>query len=313
MTALRWSLLYLRSPEGGVENVEEMGRAGYSLLALNVGDYPPEAWRKVEEKAGPAGLVCLPWARCRSDGDVRRLVALALDRYQGRAILDVEKELDTGKVSWQAVEDACRALAEAAVTTEPWLYEGFPWERLQATVQLQLFPQENEVSRRPRDCRAHAYLLGCHWVQPMLGMHGLGPEAFSLEPPLAVYAADDIGAGNYGRWAVRSPQPIEETRFPYRGPLYGPSHPRGPSPRSPYVLALKRALHRAGFGNFPAPDERFNRPLEAALRRMQLYHGIRPTGQYGLGSWQALRRLQAADPGQGYALDEQALSLAVAS
>jgi len=301
------SLLYLRSPEGGVENTDDMRRAGYSAVAVNVGDHPPTAWRRVEEKAKASGLTVLPWARCRTDGEVRRLASFALNLYQGLAILDVERELDTGEVSWQTVEDACRQLEDAALTTEPWLFEGFPWQRLEAVVQLQLFPQENEVSRHPRDCRAHAYTLGCRRVQFMLGVHGLNPEDFSLDPPLAVYTADDIGPHNYPRWAARNPDPLPVERFPYRGPLYGPSHPNRQSPPTPLVAALKRALHRAGFGTFPNPDLRFNRSLEAALRHLQAYYGIRPTGQYGTGSWQALRRLQAADPGEGYALDEKAL------
>lgn len=97
---------------------------------------------------------------------------------------------------------------------------------------------------------------------------------------------------------------LTENELPYTGPYYGPSHPDGKH-RGPTAKALKRALDRIGVFPFPRPDDRYNLLLEQAMGRWQDSLGIKPaSGQYGQGSWRAMRTAVVADG--TYAMDKTA-------
>jgi hypothetical protein len=98
---------------------------------------------------------------------------------------------------------------------------------------------------------------------------------------------------------------IDPEAFPYTGPLYGPSDTRE-SRESGTAKALKRALNRLGFLDEPELDGVYSAELERALANWQRGEGISPTGQYGRGSYEALRGAATADG--AYAMDETARS-----
>lgn len=81
---------------------------------------------------------------------------------------------------------------------------------------------------------------------------------------------------------------LTQLQAPYTGPYYGPSHDKGPM-KGPTAIALKRALSRLGFLPWREFDDQYNKKLEEAMRKFQGATGIKPTGQYGRGSWTVLR------------------------
>ena len=290
--------LYLRNPQGGVEDVASMKAGGFGWIAINVGDTRRAEWSLVEERAKASGVTVLPWRRCNTDAHVNELCDLARREYSGRVIVNAEKELDTGTVSAAGIVTATEDM-DAALSTEPMIFGNLAGSPLLAKliVQLQLFPQENDTSKKPRDCRAHAFAMGAKVVHFMLGVHNPDPPKPPLDPkslparqaPYSVYTADDCG-NVFAPWSPRQPALLE---IPFTGPLFGPSHANGPSPDCGTVQALKIAMHRAGFGTFTSPDGVYSEDLERALANFQRNFGIPATGQFGRGSHESLRRLLA--------------------
>jgi hypothetical protein len=110
---------------------------------------------------------------------------------------------------------------------------------------------------------------------------------------------------------------LTHIQCPYTGPLFGPSHPRGPN-KSGTAEAIGRAMVRLGFLNAALGelDEHFNKGKELAVQKWQrTLPNVQDTGQYGRGSWLALRaaKVQKPKPHAGeYALDGPALKLILA-
>jgi peptidoglycan hydrolase-like protein with peptidoglycan-binding domain len=306
--------LYLRNPRGGVEDVATMKAGGFSWIAINVGDHLPPEWSLIEQRADAAGVTVLPWRRCSNDAHVDELCDLARKEYSGRVIVNAEKELDTGEVTAEAIVTATEGM-DAALSTEPLVFSVLGGSPLLAKliVQLQLFPQENPISKEPRECRAHAFDLGAKTVHFMLGVHDPAPPEPPLDPeslpprqaPYSVYTADDCG-NVFTPWSPRQPAALQ---IPFTGPLFGPSHQSGPSPECGTVQALKVALHRAGFGTFPNADGVYGEDLEKALANFQRNFGITASGQYGKASYECVCRLLAVTPRAGYALTMSAREL----
>lgn len=301
--------LYLRNPRGGVEDVVAMRSAGFRAIAINVRDHPLAAWSTVTARAAAASVTVLPWARCRTDADVRELCAGAR-KLGSRVIVNAEDELfgDDPDVTLACIERETRDL-DAALSMLPWAGDLDLSIVKRLTIHLQLFPQENPdplgPHMKPRDSRSHAYARGARRAEFMLGMHDLEPASF---PPRQgafwVYTADDM-ASRYSRWAQQSPVPLD---LPYTGPLYGPSKAGG-GKRSGTAKALKIACHAAGAADFPRPDRTYNAALERGLARLQRAFGIQPTGQYGRGTYELVKTLLSVQPGAGYALGAGAIAL----
>ena len=100
---------------------------------------------------------------------------------------------------------------------------------------------------------------------------------------------------------------LTEAQLPYTGPYFGPSDRRGPN-KGPTAKALKRALIRLKYfpGDLADIDEHYNRKLEIAMKQWQRsLTDVQPSGQYGRGSWMAMRSARVLDgPHKGeYAMD----------
>lgn len=106
---------------------------------------------------------------------------------------------------------------------------------------------------------------------------------------------------------------LSESKFPFTGPLFGPSYPEGPD-RESTVKGLKRGLIRMGFLNQALGSETdlYGPEFEDAMKRWQRSVDIdNPKGQYGRGSWVEMRqaRIPAGRPNAGqYAMDSLALT-----
>lgn len=296
--------LYLRNPRGGVEDVANMRNAGFHYIAVNVGDHSMPEWDAVLNRAEQAGVPVMPWMRCLHEPAVTRLCALARAMPAKAVLVNSEDELFSGAVTLSHIAQECKGL-DAALSCQPWTAD-LPLNQVSAlAIHLQMFPQESEVSTRPRDCRARAFKNGGRRVNFMLGIHDIGPNVL---PPrqagYSIYTADDCG-NDFGPWMPSTPPSLD---IKFQGALYPYDHSRYVRGKSPErVKALKRAMHRAGFGDFGALDGTYGPKLKAAMQAMQRTHGFRSaTGSYGASSHLVLMTLLAAQPDSGYALDEEA-------
>jgi len=87
---------------------------------------------------------------------------------------------------------------------------------------------------------------------------------------------------------------LTPSQFPYTGPYYGPDVDKKKH-KGPTALALKLVMRNLGYGEFPNPDRYYNKALVAAMQKFQAIRGIQPTGNYGLGSWNAVRSAHLPD------------------
>ena len=299
--------IYIRAFDGGISDIARAKQFGFRWAAINT-EYPLEQWQIVIERCQLAGLTVIPWQRLYTPRELFDFCELASNFPA--CILNLEKELDYGTITPDDVNDAAQGL-DACISTEPWLFESLDWSELATfPIHLQLFPQENMTSWDPRACRAHAYAMGAERCMFMHGIHDLLPEDFVLQGSYGVYVADDMEMletleRDYAAWAEQKVAPLV---LPYTGPLYGPSKRKVPS-KCKTAKALKMAMHALGFGTYTNPDLFYNRNLERDMKRMQVLAGIQPTGQYGMASYEYLRRALHVTPREGRALSVDAIRL----
>lgn len=102
------------------------------------------------------------------------------------------------------------------------------------------------------------------------------------------------------------------TKFPYTGPMYGPSADKPRTRNRETIKGLKRGMIRLGYLDQQLGKETddFGPALDAALKRyMKEEHDARYS-YYGLGVWTALRSEKLTEgPNKGqYAMDARALA-----
>jgi Peptidase family M23 len=105
---------------------------------------------------------------------------------------------------------------------------------------------------------------------------------------------------------------ISVSKFPYTGPLYGPSHSQPQSRNRETVKGIKRAMIRLQYLSQPLGSETddFGAELEKALKTwIGEEYGIKYS-HYGVGIWEALRQTKLTQgPNRGqYAMDAKALA-----
>ena len=300
--------VYARNPQGGVEHVRELLDAGFRWYAFNVGDHSLPEWQTVIGRCRALEMPVFPWRFVHTDADVRELCDLARGQFDGRVVVNAEKPLDEGRVTAEVIRDATEGM-DAAVSVEPRPFGNVDWTILSdRVIQLQLFPQENPASRDPRARRLEYLAAGCRRADFMLGMHDETPASFpARQYGYSVYTVDDMGL-SCAAWGPQEVAPLDPDAFPKVAPGYGPSSPGGKPRSQPSTMwkALKRALHRAGYGDFPDPDEEYGSELAAAMAAFQRSVGIRPTGDYGEASYQALRVYRAVTAPEDAAMDARA-------
>jgi hypothetical protein len=109
--------------------------------------------------------------------------------------------------------------------------------------------------------------------------------------------------------ATKPPPNPSRLRLPR--PLYGPSHPKGPT-HGPDVISVKRATSRAFPDVFPWAefDQVYNGRLEKAWRQIQGDVHIEPhSGQYGKLSHELLRGMKRNGHPNEWAFDATAINL----
>lgn len=302
--------MYLRTPGGNVEDVAAMKAAGFKWIALNVGDHVLADWEVVIERSRSANMEVLPWMYLRTPADVERLCGAArIPGFGNRVILNCESELRDGRYTIEHCIEEAKGL-DACICTEPVPFHGIPWYKAaHMMLHCGLFPQESQGPYDPRWFRAQWFAYGMNRVAFMQGNHGLTPTAFPVrQNPFSIYTADDSKdmGQTYATW---SPAELpSHPGVPYTGPYYHNQFSKRPQ-AGKTVVALKIAMHNAGFGHFYKPDAAYNQALKKAMVHFQRWAGLVQTGNYGQGSYQALLRLASAIPGQVYALNNQAIAL----
>lgn len=310
--------LYMRDPHGGKnENIDEMTQFDFVMLTMQDLDYDLAPWETIIQRCINHGIKVYPWAFLWKDSDCTRLraAAEALATRQGltrpAGCWNAERPLADHEVTIAEIvrtSEGCDLL----VSTTPWAFEEIKDDYAllppSSAIDIQMFPCRGGASLDPRSCRSRFYQWGFRGRTQW--QHGIVDSGLPKSPPddftypergtFSVYASDDVYPGDFSTWAPAAGlESLPESEFPYPGALYGPSHSRytvrPTSQQQAAIVKIKRALHNAGFWDFPRPDGKFNKPLENALKAMQVQYGIQATGQFGKGSWERLRKLPHAD------------------
>lgn len=268
----------------------------------------------------PDDAVWLPWAFINTNDDCWKFRQFVLQAYEAQkhklkrpaGCWNVEKPLDPNQpngpfVTPQAIIDSADG-CDVLFSTTPWAFERVNYSLFPKhwILDTQLFPAENGSSRDPRSCRSRFYKFGFRGkVHFQVGFHGCNPSDFPYPQP----GRFTLYPGDGGFYVPFLPRALAPKDIEYLGPFYGPDSGQKflkrvvwrPSKRA-FVKELKRAMHRAGYYDLTsAPDGAYNRPLVEAMKRFQWDMGISPTGNFGLLSWLALRRLGSCVPGEMYA------------
>lgn len=214
MTAFDSPFLFLRHPNGGVEDLDRMKAAGFAGVFCNVGDHPAESWEAVvRPRALSLGMYCGPWLHTRNAADgsfaIPRLEALTATarRWGSPVIVNTEKEIDgTGSAFTELIAEETEGL-DAAISMEAWLFNppSVDWRPVaHLPMLLQIFPAESNAATDPAGCKEHAHDCGFRCVYFTFGTYATqAPATYKLQAPYSLYTADDCG-GDYGAWTPTS-------------------------------------------------------------------------------------------------------------
>jgi hypothetical protein len=211
---LKTNHLFLRNPEGGVENIVAMREAGFEVIFCNVGDHESNEWGIIRTKAASAGVVCGPWLRTADQNHnfsnlrLDRLIRIA-DEWGAPFIVNSEKELQGSGNKLTTLIAEKVGERDAAISMESWPFNDIDWTPFaNLPVLPQIFPVESNAAKFPDDCIDQWHIRGVNCVIPTFGSYGgQKPSDFKLLAPYGVYTADDCG-GIYEAWSsqgIRNP------------------------------------------------------------------------------------------------------------
>jgi hypothetical protein len=97
---------------------------------------------------------------------------------------------------------------------------------------------------------------------------------------------------------------------PFTRPLYPPSHAKGPVPDDVDIVAVKRAVSRAGYWPWQDFDDSYSqRFADDGVAGFQYVAGIDPTGNYGQATHEALRTTNRKGSATEWAFDPVSIRL----
>lgn len=329
----------VRCPGGGPqEDVAGAKANGVAWFALNVGRDPcpqgvphdqPEVWDKIRQRCAAAGMPVGPWMHCHSIEDIEFLIGMGEDwnaPFIGCNLEDVIGEKLSLQEAGGVLLDFWVNKYEKPVhmPSLPWLQNGAGWQHVDfAYIALEMFPEvDPRYLEGYQRCIDHAFAEGAKKVSLLFSTQS--PRSVYPNVAHCLYTADN--AGGWSQWKDTAPQPIPQPpapeppppevprmltvkQFPYTGPCYGP----GPKQTVNYstVKGLKRAMIRLGLLDQDLGDETddFGTALRAALKVYQRSVFLTPTGDYGKGTWLALRaeKLEVGPNKGQFAMDALAL------
>lgn len=311
----------------------------------------PNVWATVNARHAQAGIPTFPWLHCRTLKDIDALVASGHGWFGSTApaiglnLEDVQRDFTEKGISLGDVAQRVSGwTGPIHIATLPWIQNGQGWSALdQAVFALEIMADEQRntfPTGKPDpvvvdQCIEHAFMEGCEKVTLMLKTKGFTPADYGRQFAVchSLFTGDDIEPTPSGwqAWAQAQPctrlekedpvpstpptkKQLSEKVYPYTGPQYGPSSPKGPTKNSSTVKGVKRGMMRLGLlgGKLGTETDDFGPALESALTTFQRQRGITPAGQYGRNTWLALRSaaVPAELPHEGeYAMDARALAL----
>ena len=333
---------YCRTAGGNLQRPDDQKQAvkwmAWSLNKDNGGNGGAAVWDLARQLWKNAGIADFPWMHVRSMEDLTRLISVAEGKDSPAIGVNIEDivgdHLSLKEVGGYLLDFwVNRYQKPVHMPTLTWVQNGQGWQYVGfANIALEIFIGEGLLkngydAKIVNDSIKHAYDEGCKNVTLMFGTKAQSPASYGAEWEYchSLYTADDIppSASGWKMWEQippckgtappEEPQvPITVAKFPFTGPLYGPSHIQGPSNNKSTNKGLKRAMIRLRYLDQPLGSETddFGLKLEEALKVFQKEEGISPaTGQYGRGTWMLLRYARLTQgPNEGqYAMDALAL------
>lgn len=320
---------YARTAGGNLERPDiqkpVVNWMAWSVNSDNGGGGGTAVWDHCRSLWHNAGIQDFPWMHVRSMSDLQRLLQVGEAKNSPALGVNIEDVVDD-KLSLQEVGGFLldfwvnRYEKPVHMATLPWVQNGQGWQFMSfAVAALEIFPDENDESKKPLVCMSHAFQEGLKKVTFMFKTK-LPPATFDLSVCHSLYTADDITptAPAWLAWKAPAPcatlkppvvKPLTEKQFPYTGPFFEGDR------NHPTIKGLKRGQIRLGnlHGDLGSATDDFGPELKDALRAFQRDVGLTPaSGAYGRGTWMALRsaRVPAEFPNAGqYAMDALALKL----
>ena len=261
MSVLTRCFFFLRNPNGGVQNLADMKAAGFEGVFCNIGDYSPEQWDTVRERAKQNGMFCGPWARtANAQGQwdplkLERIVTIA-DRWGSPLVVNSEKEIDGSGATLTTEIAKAVGSRDAAVSMEAVPFGSVDWAPVaHLSVLPQVFPAETGRHDTSAQLREVWWSRGVRCVYmtygTYAGAHGRPhPSWYELNTPYSLYSADDVEGGpiGYPFWSPTSASYVgcqeeddmekigkqhgitayaqwlrEQPNVPQRGPNYNPN------------------------------------------------------------------------------------------
>ena len=327
---------YHRRPDGyGNTLVAEQQAAGIKWALLNIGGdvgNDPTVWDHQRELYRQHGIPHGPWKHCRSMVDLTFLIGVG-ENWKGDLIgANVEDVVDDGlslqEVGGYLLDFWVNKYGKPAhMATLPWVQNGQGWQHVAfCYLALEMFPLEGKGQMyldQYQECIDHAFAEGAKRVTLLYST--TSPR--SVYPPAVahcLYTADNVTS--WPDWKDTVPQVppvppatppppeapmLSMAKFPYTGPLYGPSHAQPATKNRATVKGLKRAMIRLRYldQQLGSETDDFGAELEAAFRVwFKEEFGVKWVF-YGQPSWMGLRAAkltQGPNAGQ-WAMDALAL------
>lgn len=309
----------------------------WSINADNGGGGGAAVWDRCRALWAGAGIQDFPWMHVRSMADLQRLIQVGQGKNSPALGVNIE-DVVGDKLNLADVAHVLKVQWNKPVhmATLDWVQNGQGWQSMSfAVAALEIFPGEGSMPNgyNPAvciQCIDHALSEGLTNVTLMFKTKAPNtPQIYGQQWSIchSLYTADDItpDAASWLKWKAQSPctkvqpkpppppVPLTEKQFPYTGPFYGPSSPKGPTKNTSSIKGIKRGMIRGGFlaQQIGSETDDFGAALEDALRSFQRKVEISPaTGQYGRNTWLNMRslRVPAEMPNEGqYAMDALAL------
>ena len=101
---------------------------------------------------------------------------------------------------------------------------------------------------------------------------------------------------------------------PFPRPLFPPSHDKGPVTNGDDIVAVKRAISRAGYFKWQKFDDAYNETFAMeGVKEFQKHAGLIATGNYGQATHDALRSTRSKGKPDEWAFDKIAIDLMTAT
>jgi hypothetical protein len=323
----------LRRPGGNVENVGEQKAAGVSWATLNVGvdvARDPTVWDYQRKLYRQAGIPHGPWMHVRTMDDLTYLLGVAVDWQAdliGPNVEDVvDDHLSLQEIGGYLLDFWVNPYGKPVhMPTLPWVQNEQGWQHVAfAYLALEMFPLEGNGQMyldEYQRCIDHAFREGAKRVT-LLYSTTSPRSAYPASVAHCLYTADNVT--DWSEWKDTVPQmpptppkpPIPPEvpmltlkHFPYTGPCFGP----GAKQTRDYstVKGLKRGMIRLRLLDQKLGEETddYGTALRDAMKAYQRSVHLTTTGDYGKGTWLALRaeKLEQGPHAGEWAMDGVAL------